>query len=580
MRKFITESLKPFQFWIGLFILSDIYWAFDMCIRPYLLKIIINTTIDLSPRDSYQSLFFPALYYFLVLCGRIFFSQISLFSWININAPLKRSIGKSLMDKMMHHSLHLHQNSFTGNLNNKIKDVMGGVPEIVKLVTKTMLGPFLLFIGAVIVLASIDKYFVSLLFLWMVMFISGSHGMIRHLHDLSFDSAEKKSKVMGFMVDVLGNITNVRLFAGRQHEKDLLSHSLKTYVKANKARDRKAKNLALFHDLSFLVYQALSLFLLIEGYKRGTITAGDFAFILTLNKSILSALKQFSTGLGKYTELHGNIKQGLKIVLSPLDIQDKPNAKYIKIKKGKIKLEKIHFHHKGASPLFQNLSLTIHPGEKVGLVGYSGSGKTTFINLILRLFDIQSGRILIDNQDITNHSQDSLHKEISMIPQDPTLFHRSIKENIRYGNFEARDKDIIEAAKQAFAHDFISHLSSGYETGVGERGIKLSGGQRQRIAIARAILKNAPILILDEATSQLDSLTESRIQASLDRLMEGKTTLIIAHRLSTLLNMDRILVFSNGKIVEDGPHDELLKKESLYKKMWDAQTGGFLPSIN
>lgn len=227
--------------------------------------------------------------------------------------------------------------------------------------------------------------------------------------------------------------------------------------------------------------------------------------------------------------------------------------------------------------MFQNKSVTIEAGQKVGLVGYSGSGKSTFVNLILRLYEVVDGQILIDGQNLSEVTQESLRQAIAMIPQDPTLFHRSLMDNIRYGRTKASDEEVISASKKAHADEFISLLPEGYETLVGERGVKLSGGQRQRIAIARAILKNAPILMLDEATSQLDSITESNIQDSLWELMQGKTTLIVAHRLSTLLHMDRILVFDKGHIVEDGTHAELLNRGGLYKTLWDAQVGGFLP---
>jgi ATP-binding cassette, subfamily B, bacterial len=240
--------------------------------------------------------------------------------------------------------------------------------------------------------------------------------------------------------------------------------------------------------------------------------------------------------------------------------------------------ENILFHYKDAEPLFHNKSVVIMPGQKVGLVGYSGSGKTTFVNLVLRLYDVTSGSILIDGQDIRDVTQKSLREAISIIPQDPTLFHRSLMENIRYGKTDASDEDVIKASKQANIHEFISKLPKGYESLVGERGVKLSGGQRQRVAIARVMLKNAPIVILDEATSQLDSITESTIRESLRILMQDKTAIVIAHRFSTLMYMDRILVFDQGKIIEDGSHKELLKKKGIYKSLWDVQIGGFLPA--
>jgi ATP-binding cassette subfamily B protein len=248
----------------------------------------------------------------------------------------------------------------------------------------------------------------------------------------------------------------------------------------------------------------------------------------------------------------------------------------LRVTKGKITFSKVRFNYKNTKPLFRRKSVIIEPGQKIGLVGYSGSGKTTFVSLILRLYDVTSGQILIDGQDIRDVTQDSLRCHISLIPQEPSLFHRTVMENIRYGRLEASDEEVIEAAKKAYAHEFIMQLPEAYDSLVGERGIKLSGGQRQRIAIARAILKNAPILMLDEATSQLDSVTEIEIQKSLWVLMQNKTTLVVAHRLSTLLQMDRILVFDQGKIVEDGTHAELLAENGLYKGLWDAQVGGFL----
>jgi ATP-binding cassette subfamily B protein len=273
----------------------------------------------------------------------------------------------------------------------------------------------------------------------------------------------------------------------------------------------------------------------------------------------------------------GKCNQCLKKLFTPIEIKNSNQSKSLVVKHGKIIFDKVQFYYKDTEPLFQNKTVIIQPGEKIGLVGYSGSGKTTFINLLLRLYDVISGRILIDGHDVCEITQDSLHSAIGIIPQDPSLFHRSIMENIRYGLLDATDHEVIEAAKYANIDEFIVKLSQGYQTLVGERGIKLSCGQRQRIAIARIILKKPQILILDEATSQLDSITENTITNALNKLMQGKTTLVIAHRLSTLLNMDRIFVFEQGKIVENGKHTDLLEKKGLYKALWDAQIRGCLP---
>jgi ATP-binding cassette subfamily B protein len=270
----------------------------------------------------------------------------------------------------------------------------------------------------------------------------------------------------------------------------------------------------------------------------------------------------------------GLSKQAFILLKHPQDIVDAPKAKDLKITSGAIEFKNVNFYYDDF-PLFQNLSVKIKGGEKIGLVGYSGAGKTSFINLILRFYPVTSGQIYIDGQDISNITLESLRKQVALIPQEPSLFHRSIKENILYGDVEAKESEIIEAAKLAHCHEFIQDSSEGYNTLLGERGTKLSGGERQRIAIARAILAKARILILDEATSALDSITENYIQESLSLLMENTTTLVIAHRLSTLASMDRILVFKEGEIIEQGSHEELLELGGYYKDMWETQAFGF-----
>jgi ATP-binding cassette subfamily B protein len=330
---------------------------------------------------------------------------------------------------------------------------------------------------------------------------------------------------------------------------------------------------------SFLILQAVCFWWLLEGLVTQTMTPGDFVLVLTLNLRIVETFWNIAKEMRDFWEKTGDVVQGLAVIQVPLEIKDKPNAPQLSVPKGEIVFENVQFQYHGAESLFEHKSVIIKPGQKVGLVGYSGSGKSTFVNLILRLFDVTAGNIKIDGQDIREVTQDSLHEAIAMIPQDPSLFHRSIFENIVYGRRDATNEEVIKAAKRAHAHDFIISLSGGYDTQVGERGVRLSGGQRQRIAIARAILKNAPILILDEATSQLDSVTEGEIQQSLWDLMQHKTSLVIAHRLSTLLSMDRILVFDKGCIVEDGSHQELLNQDGLYKQLWEAQIGGFLVDL-
>ncbi|MEZ4870691.1 MAG: ABC transporter ATP-binding protein [Bdellovibrionales bacterium] len=310
---------------------------------------------------------------------------------------------------------------------------------------------------------------------------------------------------------------------------------------------------------------------------KGEISVGSFAMVASLSLLIIEDSRGLSRRFLEFFEYLGNISDGVKLLIRPLEITDKVDAKPLVCTNGEVEFRDVCFSYSEGKTVFKNLNVKIEPGQKVGLVGYSGSGKTTFVNLILRLFDLQSGGIFLDNQKISDHTQDSLRSIISMIPQDPMLFHRSLRENIRYGKPNATDAEIERAAKQARAHDFILETEKGYESLVGERGVKLSGGQRQRIAITRAILKDSPILIMDEATSSLDSVTEKTIQETLDILMQNKTVIVVAHRLSTISHLDRILVFDDGKIIEDGSHNELINMNGHYAHLWSMQVGGFLP---
>ena len=398
--------------------------------------------------------------------------------------------------------------------------------------------------------------------------------------------ASAESIVVGELVDSLSNHSNVRIFSRKSFEN---SRMAPFFEKQQKAYTATYFYSLIMHSIQgglIAIMMACSCYFLVYLYSKNLVTIGDFALILGLSMETGHMMWFTMSEVDEFNKAVGRCKQSLMSLMLPLEILDKPNATFLNCTHGKITFDNVKFHYKGTEPLFQNKSIEIKAGQKVGLVGYSGGGKSTFVNLILRLYDVTDGAILIDGQDIRDVTQDSLRASIAMIPQDPSLFHRSLMDNIRYGRIDATDEEVIEAAKKAHAHEFITKLSQEYDSLVGERGVKLSGGQRQRISIARAILKNAPILILDEATSQLDSVTESIIQESLWELMNsrfetsgegGKTVLVIAHRLSTLLHMDRIIVFDQGVIVEDGTHAELLANNGLYRNLWDAQVGGFLP---
>jgi ATP-binding cassette subfamily B protein len=312
-------------------------------------------------------------------------------------------------------------------------------------------------------------------------------------------------------------------------------------------------------------------------WDAGVITVGDFTMSIGLALLVINDARNLTRRFLEFFEYIGNVANGVETIIRPHEIIDVENAQSLSVSQGRIAFQNVCFGYEPEHKVFNGLNIEIEPGQRVGLVGFSGSGKSTFVSLILRNFEPQSGRILVDNIDIAKVTLDSLHENISLIPQDPSLFHRTLKENIGYGKLNADDKEIASAAHMAHAADFIESMDEGYEALVGERGVKLSGGQRQRIAIARVMLKDAPILILDEATSSLDSITEKTIQENLDSAMGKKTVIAIAHRLSTIAHLDRILVFNDGCIVEDGSHEQLLAQQGFYYQLWCMQAGGFLP---
>lgn len=575
--KFILKSVKPFRWWIALLTGMAIIWAFELSLSPYLLKIIIDRLPGLSVSEAYPVLLIPALLYIAVGFINSVSNRVYDYAWLKLNPPLKRHIGHILMDRMMQHAHHLFQDNFSGNLGNKIKDVMSGIPDLINIFIDRLFSHILAIFIAICVMGTVNIKFAIILCLWSFIFLGAALILSKKATYLSDSAAEVRSKVVGNIIDILSNMINVRLFTNQKGERTKLGSILDEYVKADQARDWFFLKIYAVQGGSFFIYQSISLLWLIEGFHQGIISSGDFVLILMVNTALVMNLWNFSKDLGAAAEIIGNITQGLNIALAPLSIKDKTGAKDLVVRKGEIIFSQVHFRYRDSDALFENKTVTIQPGQKVGLVGYSGGGKTTFVNLILRLFDVTSGHILIDGQDIQEVTQDSLRANIGVIPQDPSLFHRSLMENIRYGHLDAPDAEVFKAAKKAYAHEFIEQLPRGYNSLVGERGVKLSGGQRQRIAIARVILKNAPILLMDEATSQLDSVTESFIQDVLWKLMKSKTTIVIAHRLSTLLHMDRILVFDRGKIIEDGTHKELLAQNGHYKTLWDTQVGGFLP---
>lgn len=481
------------------------------------------------------------------------------------------------MDDVLKQSHQFFQNNLSGKISKQITNLADGIEKLTSNIASNFLRGASLLITAIIAAYFVNPIFCFILITWFILFASISLIMSKKLVSLSDAQAQAESIVVGELVDSLSNHSNVRIFSRQAFEHQRMAPFFEQQKATYKATGFYSMLMHAVQGGLIALMMAFSCYFLVYLYSLHLVTIGDFALILGLSMETGHMMWFTMSEVDEFNKVVGRSKQSLNALMQTLDIEDRPNANELQCHRGHIRFDQVKFHYPGTAPLFNNKSIEIKAGQKVGLVGYSGGGKSTFVNLILRLYDISEGAILIDGQDIRDVTQDSLREHIALIPQDPSLFHRSLMDNIRYGRIDANDEAVITAAKKAHAHEFIQSLSEGYQALVGERGVKLSGGQRQRIAIARAILKNAPILILDEATSQLDSITESVIQESLWELMQDKTTIVVAHRLSTLLQMDRIMVFDQGVVVEDGTHTELLKKNGLYKTLWDAQVGGFLP---
>lgn len=576
--QFILNMLKPYKGYLAIFAFVALFWAILNTLQPYILKIIIDKVTGfqgdkVAAFAVIQPYILLYIFLWIILC-----LDMRLLDWAKLK--LFPSLRQDTMSKMFaylnQHSHHYFQNNFSGSLINKIVDMQEGIVDILTILDDIYAQVLGLTI-AIITLLVIHPIFAVILVTWVTVFLAITFLFLKSIQNLSHVFAEARSSLVGNMVDSISNIVNIRLFAKHRYENNYVGESIAYTVQQDRNMLAKIIHMRIGWDVSIVALLGINLWMLGKMYSQSLVTVGDFSFIITLSISILWNLWFIAGQFVSFSEQVGKCRQALSIINTVHDIVDIKNAKPLVVTQGEIQFKDVSFHYDGGARLFQNKNILIHAGEKIGLVGFSGSGKSTFVNLILRLFEVDSGSITIDHQNINDVLQESLRENIALIPQDISLFHRTLMENLRYGCSSASDEEVIEVAKKAHCHEFISQLNEGYQSMVGERGIKLSGGQRQRIAIARAMLKNAPLLILDEATSALDSVTEKYIQDALHHLMRGKTTLVIAHRLSTLSEMDRILVFVNGQIIEDGTHEALIKLNGYYAKMWSMQAGGFLP---
>lgn len=560
-------------------LIQDCLNCFDAILWPFILRWVIDifTQNEANRALAWESLQAPIL----VSIGLIIFIEINSrtmgFLMARAIPKLQADIRMTMFDHVQMHSPHYFNERFAGSLAGKITDMTTSVESILQQLFWPIISSIAASILAAIFLWFVHPILSGILILWVIIHLALCVMFSRKCDLYEHRHGESRNTLLGKIVDSLTNNFAVNLFYRFKYEKGALLPFQKEEEKTNATARRYVEKM---RSVTSFFYVTLCFFgingFVIYLWLHHKISTGEVAQVFGTMWNIAAIMWAVGGALPLFFQSIGIAKQAYSVMLDPQDIGDKDDAKPLKIHKGEIIFEDVSFHY-GEKKLFSNKHAHIRGGEKVGLVGFTGAGKSTFINLILRFFPLHSGKILIDGQDIANITLGSLRQQIALIPQDPVLFHRTLRENISYGKPEARDAEIFAAAKLAHCDEFIREIPSGYEAKVGERGTKLSGGEKQRIAIARAILVDAPILILDEATSSLDSVTEKYIQDSLQKLMLGRTTIVIAHRLSTLSRMDRILVFDKGKIVEEGSHTALMTKSGLYAQMWNMQVGGFLP---
>lgn len=507
------------------------------------------------------------------------------FSWRLVDACVWRVEAKtlkSLADRVYNHllkqSMSFHADSFGGSLVSQTNKLLGSYVRVADTTIFQVIPMICAIIFTSLIIFSKVPSFVFALLIFSIIYLGSAVYITGKVRVHATKHSEAESKQTGYLADSITNVLTIKSFSKSNFES-------KQFGKTSTNTSNKLLNLSKIVQRQMMYYsgmaglvQSLALILSVIAAVEYNANIATVFLVLSYTSSISGQLFSFSThSLRNYNRAFGDASEMTKILLLEQEVKDPASPEKLTIQSGRVTFSNAQFKHSGAKgAIFKNLNLDIKPGEKIGLVGHSGSGKTTLAKLVLRFIDLKEGSISIDGQDISSITQDDLRSKISFVPQEPLLFHRSLAENISYGYPSATQRELQAVAKMAHAHDFIKDLPEGYETLVGERGVKLSGGQRQRVAIARAMLKNAPILVLDEATSALDSESEALIQDALWRLMNNKTAIVIAHRLSTIQKMDRIIVLDNGKIIEEGTHKELIFKNGKYAKLWNRQSGGFI----
>ncbi len=547
-----------------------------MIVVPLIYKDIVNTVTERS-HDSYEKV--GSLIVFLALTILIYniFFRLADYFLITSQSKIIKDLQDYSLKKLQNHSYTFFSNSFVGGIVAKTKRFIHAFETLHDQFIFNFWMSGIALLSSFLVLWSESWILGFAFFTWLLFYLVLVKFMVKWQIPKSLISAKADTKTTSAYADIISNVLTVKMFGSAKRE-------LERFEKINDDQEKKRSAAwlqqtfwnGMFQSVTIGIFNIIIIWFVIDLWKKGIVSTGTIVLVQVYVLTSFNIVWNISRSIIRASSALSDANEMVKIFNQEPSVKDPLIPEEIKMDKGEIKFDNVSFNYSDSNPVFKNLNLTIKSGEKVALVGHSGAGKTTIVKILLRFIDVQGGKIEIDGQNIKNVLQDDLRDQIAYVPQDPSLFHRSLSENISYAKPDVSFEKIIDVARRAYAHEFIENLVHGYDSLVGERGIKLSGGERQRIVIARAMLKDAPIIVLDEATSSLDSLAEEKIQKALEELIHGKTTIVIAHRLSTIRKMDRIIVFDQGKIIEMGSHQELIKKKGTYEKLWDSQVGGFI----
>lgn len=575
---FYWQHLKPYRWLVLTTLLFLVVATVSYIITPIYYKQFFNSLTGVDNTEISLSSLFQLLWIILVIKLITWSSwRIISFSASYFDTKAMADIYNSSFAYLHKHSVNFFNNNFTGALVKKVNRFVLAFGSIMEVFLWSFFPSLIMVVSMIYVLSKLNVWIGISLFIWVLIFCLSNYFF--SLYKLKYDTkrAALDSKVGAALADTVTNHLNVKLFNGYNREKNNFKQITSDLQKMRQFTWNLTNVFDAFQVLLMFALEIGLMFYAVKLWQKDLLSIGDFVLIQSYVIALIDRLWDFGRVVRHYYEAMADAKEMMEILDTPHEIKDFPKAKPLQVSKGEIIFEQVSFSYQQTRQIIKDLNLNIKAKEKIALVGPSGGGKSTIVNLLLRQHDLSTGKIFIDGQDISKISQASLWQNIGMVNQDPILFHRSLSENIKYGKPDATTAELIRAAKLAHCHDFISTFTDAYDTLVGERGVRLSGGERQRVAIARAILKNAPILILDEATSSLDSESEELIQKALANLMQDKTVIVIAHRLSTIMKMDRIILINAGQVIEQGSHQELLKNnKGFYKKLWSKQAGGFI----